>query len=90
MWMARRARPNASDQKALEECADSNPLDCQDKLVDLTIGDHERRRHFQHHEVIAADLRENAVVSKQAHHDDLPEHRRMDGHECFKRNAQPE
>ena len=47
-----------------------------DKLLHLDFGDHQGRRHFQHHEVVAADLGENALIAKQPHHQDLAEERR--------------
>ena len=59
-----------------------------DKLLQLRFSHHQRRRHFQHHEVVSADLRENALIAKQPHHQNLAEHCRMYAAEALERDAQ--
>src|SRR5579863_1303927 len=51
--------------------------ECCHKLVELAFAHHKRRRRLEHHEVVAADLREDILLSKHSHHDHLAKHRRM-------------
>jgi hypothetical protein len=53
-------------------------LDCANKPFKLSIIDHEGRRNLQHHEIIAADLREYSMVPEHLHGQDLAEYCRMD------------
>jgi hypothetical protein len=48
----------------------------------------QRGSDFQHHEIVAADLREHTLVTEQPHYQDLAEHGRMDPGEGLKRQAQ--
>ena len=59
-----------------------------DEFLHLIFTDDKRGRNFQHHEVIAANLSENAVIPEHAHDDNLSEHCRMNAHERFKRDTQ--
>ncbi len=58
------------------------------KFVHLRFRNHERRRNFQDHEIISANLGKNAVVAKQTHDHNLPKHCRMNLRECFEGNPQ--
>src|SRR5689334_12772344 len=53
------------------------------------MGDDQRRRYFQNHEVIAAHLREHAAL-KQIHHHDLSEEAGMDSAKSLKSGTQLE
>src|SRR5580700_3861789 len=53
------------------------------KPIDLRVVDHERRRNFQHHEIVAANLAQNSMVSKQSHDHNLSKYCRMYLCECF-------
>ena len=61
-----------------------------DEFVDLGFGHDQWGRHFQDHEVVSTDLRENVLVAKQAHHQDLAEHGGMNSPEGLKCQAQAE
>lgn len=54
-----------------------------DDVVELGFGDGERRRDFQDHEVVAADLGEDVLVLEESHDEDLSEEAGVDGFECF-------
>src|ERR1035437_1647755 len=58
------------------------------KLLELPFRGHQRGRHFQHHEIVAADLSENVLVAEQAHDQHLAEHGRMNVPESLERHAQ--
>ena len=90
-FTARRASPNASLQKAPEEWTSSTTSRIAfTNSLDLLLGHDQRRRHLEHHEVVAADLRENTVIAEQAHHQHLPEHAGVNAAEGFERDAQAE
>src|SRR6266404_10585 len=58
------------------------------EFVDLIFADHQRWRHFQHHEIVPANLRQHSLVAKHPHHHDLTKHRGVNGPEGFERNFQ--
>ena len=49
-----------------------------DEAFHVRFGDNQWGRHLQDHEIVAADLRENALVAKQPHHYDLSEQSGVD------------
>jgi hypothetical protein len=50
-----------------------NLFGCGHESIDLRIVDYKRRRNFQHHEIIAANLTQNSMVSKHPHDHNLSE-----------------
>jgi hypothetical protein len=58
-----------------------------DELVNLFFGYNQRRRCFQDHEIIPANLSQNPVIPEETHYEYLAKHGRMNAHECFKRNS---
>src|SRR5689334_13978580 len=61
-----------------------------DEIAQLSIGGYQRRCNLQYHEISAANLTEYPMVAEEAHHQHLPEHRRMNPGEGLKRDPQPE
>src|ERR1019366_5686839 len=62
-----------------------NSGDCSNIGVQLLLGNDQRRRNFEHHEIVAADLRKYPVIDKKTANHHLAEHARMDrleGLEC--------
>src|SRR5271157_37789 len=58
-----------------------------DEPIHLPIFNHQRRRHFEDHETVSANLSENALIAEQAHHQDLAEHSGMDFLEGLEGNS---
>jgi len=58
------------------------------KSVELFLTDYQGRRHFQDHEIVAADLGQNAVIVIEPHDNDLSEHALVNMAKRFKRRAQ--
>src|SRR5271166_3266891 len=48
------------------------------KFVYLPLGNHQWRGHFQHLKIVATNLRENALIAEEVHHQHLSKHSRMD------------
>ena len=44
-----------------------------DELLDVLVGDRQRRQHLQHGHLVPGDLREDAVVGEERHDDELRE-----------------
>src|SRR5712691_1789495 len=64
-----------------------NFLDCRDKFTHLRRSDHQGRRDLQHHEIVSTNLREDPAT-EETHHQNLPEHGRMNLSERFEWRAQ--
>jgi len=62
--------------------------DGRDIMIHLRVRHDQRRRDLQAHEVVAADLTEDAMVPEEPHHHHLSEHSGMDQVERFERGAQ--
>ena len=60
----------------------------ENEFVDLRFADHQRRRDFQDHEIVSANLGKDSVVAEQSHDQDLAEHGGMNPGECFEGKAQ--
>src|SRR5579864_212288 len=56
--------------------------------IHLFFFNHQRRSHFQDHEIIPADLGQESEIPKQSHHQDLPEHSAVYSSERLVRNSQ--
>ena len=56
--------------------------------IHLLIFNHQWWSHFQHHEVIPADLSQKSKITQQPHHQNLREHSAMDSRERLVRNPQ--
>src|ERR1700685_2971264 len=61
-----------------------------DVSIELAIFHREWRGNLENHEIIAADLIENAVSVEHTHHDHLPEQRRMNSRASFEGEPQLE
>jgi polyisoprenoid-binding protein YceI len=55
----------------------NNALSGANEYPNLLLARHQRRRCLEHHEAIAAHLREDLLAAEQAHHQHLSKHRRM-------------
>src|SRR6185369_10182214 len=56
------------------------------EFVHLPLFDYQRRSGLEHHEIVPADLRQDALIAEQTHHHQLPEHGRMNVRESLKGN----
>src|SRR4051794_13538379 len=59
------------------------------EVIKLVFACDQGRSDLQDHEIIPADLRKDALLAKQAHHEHLPEETFMDTDKGFEREAQP-
>src|SRR5262249_46800501 len=62
---------------------------CGYESIHLLVFDYQRRSHFQHHEIVPAYLGQKTKIAEQSHHQNLSEHRAVDGAKRFVWNSQP-